>query len=74
VAAEFRAAAGGSPLSPSTQALQQQLANAHDHIQTLEASNKRLAERIATLCAVIAELTHEAAASNVVALSRPNPQ
>jgi len=75
LAAEFKAAAGGGPPSPSIQALQQQLVGAQgDRIQTLEASNKLLTERIMTLCAVITELTHEAKANNVVALSRPNPR
>jgi len=71
LAAEFKAAAGGGPPSPRIQALQQQLVVAHDRIQTLEASNKLLRDRITTLCAAITELTHEAAADNVVALSRP---
>jgi len=56
------------------QALQQQLVVAHDRIQTLQASNKLLRDRITTLCAAITELAHEAAANNVVALSRPNPR
>ena len=73
LAAEFKAAAGGGPPSPSIQALQQQLVGAQDRIKTLEASNKLLTERIMTLCAVITELTHEAKTNNVVALSRPNP-
>jgi len=70
LAAEFKAAAGGGPPSPRIQAFQQQLVVAHDRIQTLEASNKLLRDRITMLCAAITELTHEATASNVVALSR----
>jgi len=74
LAAEFKAAAGGGPQSPDIRALQQQLADAHDRIQTLEAGNKLLGDRITTLCAVITELTLESEATNVTALLRPNPR
>jgi hypothetical protein len=65
---EFKITAGGGPTSPNVQALRQQLADAHDRIQSLEADNTLLTRRITTLCAVITELTHEAQADNVVTL------
>lgn len=60
----------GRPISADLQALRQQLADAHQRIQQLEATQTQLTTKITTLCAVIVELTHEAHADNVVALPR----
>lgn len=68
--AEFQTAAGSAPVSPTVQALQQQLADAHEHTALLQADNTRLQARIRTLCAVVAELTHEAHADNLVTMPR----
>jgi AcrR family transcriptional regulator len=60
----------GRPISADLQAVRQQLADAHQRIQQLEATQTQLTAKITTLCAVITELTHEAHADNVVALPR----
>jgi len=66
---EFRAQTTGVPVgSPAISALSAQLADAHERIRELEAANTALDEKIRTLCAVIAELTHAISAANVVAL------
>lgn len=68
--AEFKTASGGAPIPPDVEALRQQLADADCRNRQLEASNSQLRAQITTLCAVITELTHEAAADNVVTLPR----
>jgi AcrR family transcriptional regulator len=68
--AEFKTATGRGPVPPNVEALQRQLADADSRIQQLEACNNQLRAQITTLCAVITELTHEAAADNVVTLPR----
>jgi AcrR family transcriptional regulator len=68
VIAGFRNQANGAPGSPESSALRSQLAEAHERIRELEAAGAAREERIRTLCAVIAELTHEASATNVVVL------
>jgi AcrR family transcriptional regulator len=68
--AEFKTASGSGPLPPNAEALRQQLANAGSRIRNLEADNSQLRAQITTLCAVITELTHGAAADNVIALPR----
>jgi hypothetical protein len=66
--AEFRTRTAGFAVSPDVQGLRQQLADAHEKIRALQATEAALEAKIKTLCAVIAELTHEAKADNVVAL------
>lgn len=67
--ADFRIQATGTPgTSPEISALRSQLAEAHERIRELEAAAITREDKIKTLCAVIAELTHEANATNVVAL------
>lgn len=67
--ADFRSQANGNPsTSPENSALRSQLAEARERIRELEAASAARDEKIKTLCAVIAELTHEANATNVVAL------
>ncbi len=68
--AEFNSTTGRAPTAPNVQALQQQLANAHERIHQLEGHTTMLQEYIRTLSAVITELTHEAQTGNVVALPR----
>jgi hypothetical protein len=58
----------GAPIAPDVTALRQQLADAHQLIEQLEATQTQLAAKITTLCAVITELTHDAHADNIVAL------
>jgi uncharacterized protein involved in exopolysaccharide biosynthesis len=74
ILAEFKTASGGGPVAPDVSALQRQLATAHDRIRELESREKRLNTRISALSAVIAELTHEAEADNVIALPRGHRQ
>jgi predicted nucleic acid-binding Zn-ribbon protein len=72
---EFKTAAGGGPLTPDIRALQRRLDAAHDHIQQLEHTNATLGRQITALAAIIAEITHELHADNVIALpsaNRPN--
>jgi hypothetical protein len=72
---EFRAQTTGAPAgSPAISALSAQLADGHERIRELEAANTALDEKIRTLCAVIAELTHETSATNVVALPARKPR
>jgi hypothetical protein len=69
--AEFKAKTHtGAPITPDIQALGQQLADAHQRIHQLEATQAQLTNKITTLCAVITELTHDAHPDNVVALLR----
>jgi hypothetical protein len=69
VIADFRIQANGTPgTSPAISALRSQLAEAHERIRELEAASAAREEKIKTLCAVIAELTHEANTTNVVPL------
>jgi hypothetical protein len=65
---EFKSAAGGGPITPNIQALQQQLAAAHDQIRKLADINATLERQVTTLAAVITEMTHEHHAGNIVAL------
>lgn len=66
---EFKAMAGNyRPTSSDTTAIEYQLDLARKRIQDLEANETRLRGQIRTLQAIIVELTHEAAASNVVRL------
>jgi hypothetical protein len=69
---EFKTTTGGA-VSPDVQALQQQLDNSRERIHQLEGHITLLQERIRTLSATIPELTHEAQASNVVALPLRRP-
>jgi AcrR family transcriptional regulator len=67
--AEFRAAAGTNRATTTDiLALKNQLADARARIQKLESQEAHLLGQIRTLHAVIAELTHEAEASNVIRL------
>ena len=67
--AEFKAKTHtGAPITSDIQALRQQLADAHQRIHQLEATQAQLTEKITTLCAVITELTHDAHADNVTTL------
>ena len=69
--AEFKAKTHtGAPITPDIQALRQQLADAHQRIHQLEATQAQLTNKITTLCAVITELTHQTHADNVVTLPR----
>ncbi|MGI8311970.1 hypothetical protein [Saccharopolyspora hattusasensis] len=65
---EFKTASFGGPIQPNVQALQQQLADAHERIRQLEGDNEHLHGQITTLCAVITGLTQEAEADNVTPL------
>jgi len=65
---EFKTTTGRGSVSPTIQALQQQLADSRERVQQLEGQVIVLQIRIRTLAAVITELTLEAQASNVVAL------
>ncbi|WP_329314413.1 hypothetical protein [Streptomyces sp. NBC_01262] len=67
---QFKASAGGGPLTPNQQALQQRLEDAQARVASLEADNKLLQRRISSLSAIIAELSHEAHGENVVVLPR----
>ena len=68
--AEFKTTVTGGPTPPNIQALQQQLADARARNTELERANATLQERIRTLSLVVAELTHEAEGTNVVAMPR----
>lgn len=65
---KFKTNTGCGPVSPTIVGLRQQLADAHDHVQRLEAANTQLQDRITMLSGVITELAHEAQADNIVAL------
>jgi AcrR family transcriptional regulator len=67
--AEFKAATGRGANPPNVQALQQQLADSRNRTHQLEEQVALLQNRIRTLSAVIAELSLEAQARNVVALA-----
>lgn len=56
--ADFKAQAGGGPLIPNQQALQQRLDDAQNKIKKLEAEKRHLEGQITALTAVIVELTH----------------
>ncbi|KMS86689.1 hypothetical protein ACZ91_35335 [Streptomyces regensis] len=64
--AVFKTRAGGGPLIPNQQALQQRLDDAQDKIKKLEADKQHLKDQITALTAVIVELTHETQAKNVI--------
>ncbi|MBS1695638.1 MAG: hypothetical protein JST91_25850 [Actinobacteria bacterium] len=71
---EFKATVGCGPVTPNVEALQRQLAQARDHNQELTTENAQLRSKIRTLSAVIAELTHENSAVNVVvSMPRKHP-
>lgn len=63
---EFKTTAGSGPMAANVAAIQGQLARARAHNEELAAENAQLRDKIRTLAAVIAELTHEAAEPNVV--------
>ncbi|MFE0276686.1 hypothetical protein ACFWZY_32115 [Streptomyces sp. NPDC058992] len=65
---QFKVSAGGGPLTPNQQALTQRLADAAARAARLESDNRLLQQRITTLSAVIAELTHQAHGANIVPL------
>ncbi|WP_331752070.1 hypothetical protein [Streptomyces sp. NBC_00829] len=66
--ADFKTRAGGGPLIPNQQALQQRLEDATSKIKRLEAEKQLLKDRVGALTAVVVELTHEAEAKNVIKL------
>jgi len=66
--AEFRSSTAAPSTGPNLQALRQQLAEAYEKIRQYQATEAQFEAKIRTLCAIIAELTHEANATNVIAL------
>jgi hypothetical protein len=63
---EFKAIVGRGPVTPNSDALQRQIAQARAHNQELAAENAELRGQIRTLSAVITELTHDALGARVV--------
>ena len=66
--AQFQTAAAGQPPPPEIATLEQKLAAAHARIGECEAREAELVGQIKTLCALIAELTHETHTHNVIDL------
>ncbi|WP_157032487.1 hypothetical protein [Kitasatospora cheerisanensis] len=65
---DFKTRAGGGPLVPNQQALQQRLDDVTTKIKKLEAEKQLMKDQIASLTVVVVELTHEAQAKNIIKL------
>lgn len=72
--ADFKIRAGGGPLIPNQQALQQRLHDAEIKIKTLESAERLLKDQIVALTATVVELTHETQAENVVKMPPRRPR